>query len=449
MKIGMDISQKQSLAVTQQLVQNLEVLQMNKQELQSYLEKEAMENPAIDLERLNDGNTGERLRWLCGKERPRPESGAGADEGEDRSCENYGESASRGESLEENIRAQLSGCRLSEMERLIANYLIGCIDSRGYLDEEPEETAELLNTDSRDVEKILELLRSFSPAGVCARDLKHCLLAQLPESADNQLARRVVEAYMGDIAQSRYAHVAKALDTDVKSLKAAVKKIQALSPIPASGFETDEMTFYIEPDIQIMPAAGEELEIRLLSSFVPNLCLSPTYLSFLESTDDAEVKSYLERKFKSARWLINCVEQREGTLRRCAAEIAQLQKDYFLGRQSLPQPMTQSDVAERMGVHLSTVSRAVKGKYVQSVHGLRPMKELFTAKVGGAICSADEIKEKLRNIISAENPAKPFSDQQIVDKLKEAGVSISRRTAAKYREELGIPGMFARKNAAL
>lgn len=137
-----------------------------------------------------------------------------------------------------------------------------------------------------------------------------------------------------------------------------------------------------------------------------------------------------------ANYLIGCIDSR-GYLDEEPEETAEL-----LNADS-------RDVAERMGVHLSTVSRAAKGKYVQSVHGLRPMKELFTAKVGGAICSADEIKEKLRNIISAENPAKPFSDQQIVDKLKEVGVSISRRTAAKYREELGIPGMFARKNAAL
>ena len=435
MQMRFDQTQKQTHTITQKLIQNVQVLQMTSQELAEYICGEALENPAIDLDRLE-----------LIERRTQPDYRAAAD-GEETQPEPAGEDPTDDNSLRQQLIMQLMSSGLGDTEYEMCRSLIDCVDSRGYLEENEGSVSELFGVDAETARSCLDTLRSFSPAGVCAEGLEQCLVLQLRARPDSELAIRIVEEQLDALSHGHYSSIAKRLHVTLPEVRAAAERIRRLNPIPSAGFDDREEILYSVPDVQVGFEEGRAV-VGIRDSFLPGLQLSPYYQKLYETSADSEVKEYLDEKLKSAEWLIKCVAQREDTLVGCMAVVAELQSAFLSGASDTAAPMTLRDVAERMGVHVSTVSRTIRGKYVQCVRGVLPIKSLFSQTLGSVeegARSGDEARAAISRLIAAEDKSEPLSDQQLSEALKSDGISISRRTVAKYREQLGIPGMFVRK----
>ena len=443
-------SQKQIQKVSPQLVQSMEILQMTSQELCSYIYDETIENPVIDMDALNMNDIRSRLDWLrrssegtVRKERP-------ADDGDESSPAGCEAAPSAENSLQEHLRMQLVSMRLSPLKRHICRYLTDCVDSRGYLDEDAEETAELLGTETEEVEECIEIMRSLSPAGVCAKDMRSCLLAQLELQGGDEICARIIEGQLERLAKGHYSYIAKELGTDTETVRKAAERIKTLTPVPASEFsdERDSVAAYLIPDAQVAENEAGEPEISIVNPYTPCLRTSSYYDELYRTTDDEELKAYLDTKLRAAGELINGVSMREKTVAECINAIFSIQKEYLCGRREALMPMTLQDIAELTGLSTATVSRAVRGKNIQCRRGIIPLKNLFAQKLSQPFSgehSSDEAMKMIRELVDGENKSKPLSDRQLCEKLAEAGIEISRRTAAKYREKMEIPGTFARK----
>ena len=265
----------------------------------------------------------------------------------------------------------------------------------------------------------------------------------LPEDT---LAASIVDDYLEEIALGHYAAVAKALSKNISEIYAAKERIASLSPRPSEGFSESIITQYLIPDVVVECTPQQELEVAMYRSFMPYLRISKEYLDIYKETGDEKVREYLDSKLKSAEQLINSISQREKSILACANIIVEEQRDFFLNVSQSMKPLSQAHVAHRMGVSVSTVSRITTEKYIQCSRGIIPMKQFFSREVDSTEgISADQVKENLVSLIQGENRAKPYSDQQLCDLLEQRGIRISRRTVAKYRDLLNIPGTYARK----
>ena len=440
-------SQKQSTVVTQRLIQNLEVLQMSSLELEEYICNEATDNPVIDIDAFQLRELRSKEEWLRQNDRSIGGSAAGQDERDPPDAWEPAEKRRHGSSLQEHLRAQLYSLRLSESDRLITNYLIYCVDSKGFLDEDIAETARLLNAAPADVERCIERLRGLSPTGICAKNVQECLKLQIEQGDGDPVSLAIVGGYLDHLAKGHFSSIANRLGVSVAEVRAAAEKIKALSPIPAAGFDTGEETLYITPDAKISVTDGK-IDISICNSYLPQLRIDRYYSELYDSTEDEALKAYLDKRLKSAAQLVQSISQREQTLMDCLAVICEIQKDYILKKSSSLSPMRMNDVAERMGVHVSTVSRAVKGKYADFDGNIIAIKDMFSLKASRQdqdAKSADMIKKFIQRQIAQEDKRSPLSDQQLCSSLAENGVNISRRLVAKYREGLGIPSSMRRK----
>lgn len=444
MRIKTELTTKQNISITQQLIQNVEILQMSSVELVEYIYNEAMENPVIDIDALHISELRRRIDWLGRSARPV--------HGHQHETDNEPSDIEPPtlNTLERHLLFQLSALRISEKEQMVSRYLIACVDPKGYLDEDSEETAKKLDVSAELIEQCTQRLRSFSPKGVCAKNLEQCLLAQLENTEDNELCRKIIVAHMDSLAKGHYSNIAKKLGTNIAAVKLAAEKIGSLSPIPAAGFDTESKIYYSVPDAIISTKDGQ-LEIVLAYSYITSLKINGYYSNLYNASDDSSVKTYLDKKLKSAEWLINCVSQREKTITACLRVIADMQQDFFLGKSSFLAPMSISDIATRLGVHESTVSRAIRGKMLQCSSGVVPIKSLFNQKLekcGSENNSTDYAKVLIKALIEQEDKSSPLSDQYICDALVLKGCHISRRTVAKYRDEMNIPSTLLRKGKA-
>jgi RNA polymerase sigma-54 factor len=332
-------------------------------------------------------------------------------------------------------------------EEHCARYLIQCVDDRGFLDEDERETAKLLGVSEELVLRVLTLLRTLDPPGICARDLPGCLAAQLGDAPDRETALAVVASHLEDLAHGRYAVIAKSLGVSVDRVRRACDEIRKLDPCPGAAFSQEAPPATVVPDV-LVNRTEDGFDVTLNDRMLPELSVSAYYSSLLKSSDSDDVRSYLTERFQRARWLMSCLEQRRGTLLACAREIVRLQDDYFTGRRAYLAPMGLSDVAARLEMHPSTVSRAIRGKYLQFGGTVSSMKSLFSRGVGageGERSSSDEARAAIRRFVDGEDKRHPLSDQRLCELLAREGMELSRRTVAKYRGEFGIPGTAARR----
>lgn len=445
MQLKFEQSQRQTNTITRQLIQNVEILQMSSQELMEYICEQATENPVIDIDALSFPEFQDKIDWLRSSERHEYTSGTTDDDGADARDNIHGRTY--GDSLKDNLLMQLSALRLDSPENQICQYLIACVDSRGYLSEDCDAVAEAFKTKPETVLHCMELLRGFSPPGVCAAGLKECLAAQIALHPGDKIAAQIIERHLDSVARGHYAHIAKALGVSTAEVRAAVERIKLLSPTPSAGFDDKDNIYYTVPDAQIIVENGQP-KVSLFQLYTPRLRISRYYEQLFRDTDDESVKEYLSKNLNSAQWLIRCVSQREDTLLGCIKAIADIQREYFLGNSPVLAPMTLGDVAERMGVHKSTASRTIRGKFIQCSMGILPIKSFFVQKLGGKNSerdSADLARSMILQIVGSEDKRDPLSDQKICELMAKGGVDISRRTVAKYREALGIPGSFIRR----
>lgn len=446
--MDLKLTQKQRLLATQQMIQSVEILQMTIFELSEYLAAEAEENPMLDMDALYETGSPITLLWKrdCPDQRTWERQLHAASASHDDARMEPHTDALREETLELHLWMQLLSVDLSEEERRICRYLIGCVDVNGYLDEDAARLASRFGVSICTVDNCLKILRSLDPPGVCAENMEMCLLRQLPEQELDALTAAIIRFHLNDLAHGHYSGIAKAENVSVSKVRDACEKIKRLSPFPSAGFSTGDEVFYLRPDAELKVEDGQ-LVATLCNTYAPYLKINRYYAELLERTEDAETQAYLKQKYRAADVLVQNIRQRDETLLKCVREIAEIQRAYFIGEETLV-PMTLAMVAERVGVQTSTISRTIRGKYLQCSKGVLPLKGFFTHGIeaqGSATVSAQSIQEQVRQLVDGEDKHRPLSDQMICELLQSQGYTISRRAVAKYREQMNIPSSFVRK----
>ena len=368
--------------------------------------------------------------------------------------------------LSEQLHEQLVLSDLTGDDVDIAEFIIGNIDDRGYLTCSTAEIAEALGVAVADVERVLLVIQAFEPPGIGARDLAECLLIQLRQREgrenvyDLDLATQIVRSHLEDLTKRRYARITRTLGVENDDLRGAMEIIEQLHPNPGAvataGYTSPNMltldtdVIYITPDL-IVEKVGEDWVVSLTDGNLPSLRINSSYARLVKDGGRGrkdEIKSYVSKKLNDARWLINAINQRRTTMLKVANYLVRAQMGWFEHGVTQLRPMVLQDVADAVGMHVSTISRVSNGKYMQTPHGVFELKYFFDSKVqrdDGEDVSARSVKEKISVLIGGEDKNNPLSDQEIADVLAKDGLRIARRTVAKYRDQLGINSQRYRK----
>jgi RNA polymerase sigma-54 factor len=371
--------------------------------------------------------------------------------------------------FQDNLLAQLDTAGLEEKEYMIAEYLLGNIDDDGYLRRPIKSIVDDLafsqNVFSSEAEliKILKVIQTFDPAGVGARDLQECLLIQLNRKNTGnpviKIAKEVIKNHMDEFSKKHYDKIAKHLNLNEAELKEVIHEILKLNPRPGDSMNDNQKSqVHIVPDFIISNSEGS-LELTLNSKNAPDLRISKTYLNMLEEygrekgkkadRSSKEAAMFVKQKIEAAKWFIDAISQRQQTLYTTMSAIMEFQKEYFQeGDETKLKPMILKDIADMIGLDISTVSRVANSKYVQTPFGTFLLKSFFSEGLqteSGEEVSSREVKKILSECIAIENKKKPITDDALAKILKEKGYAIARRTVAKYREQLNIPVARLRK----
>lgn len=452
MDIRLTVTQTQVLS--QKMIQSMEILQMSCQELNEYIKEVALENPVVDIEEgyeVTDkaSDLVKKLEWLDSIDERhriyyRQEYG---EDSEDKRLMDYSENI--GEELSEYLLHQLLTVELTDLEYDVIQYMVYSLDSKGYIEEELSDIARRFDTTIAFVEKQLKLLQSLDPAGVCARNLGECLLLQLNrEHEKDSIACTVVSEYLEFLGKNQLHVIAKKMKLPLEDIIKACEHIKELNPKPGSGFDTRGYLKYITPDVTVVRLSNY-YEILLNEYTYPKIGINHFYKQVLEKETSKETQSYIVDKIRQAEWIQNCIGQRNSTLMRVSKTIVDYQNAFFEFGTGHLKPLRLQDVARMLEIHESTVSRAIRDKYLQCSWGIFPMKYFFSKSISaersGVKITTEQVKNTLIAVIEEEDKKKPLSDRAITERLVERGVKISRRTVAKYREELGIKDASGRK----
>ncbi|WP_312667358.1 RNA polymerase factor sigma-54 [Tissierella praeacuta] len=456
MRLSYDLTleQSQKLIMTPELRQAIELLQFNSLELKEYIANEMEENPMLEslgsseeFDNLDKYTNDNDIDWKEYFEKYddisyRPQIDKNIKE------YNYEAFVSYEPTLKEHLMSQLRFIPLENKEYKIGENIIQNIDENGYLSASTEEIAKFMKCGKEEVEIILDIIQTFEPIGVGARNLKECLAIQVKNKMDaNHYIITIIEDYLEDLGYNRIQKISKELNLDLKEVQEACDYIKRLEPKPGSSFRSDsEDIRYIIPDAEIQLIDGE-LVVILNDVTGPRLNINNYYKGLMKSGGDKKTIDFLNEKFNSAMWIIRSIEQRRNTIKRVIESILKFQKNFFIEGEIALKPLTLKDIADDIDMHESTISRATNGKYVQTPRGLFELKYFFSSGILGdeGDISSTSIKVKLKDIIDNEDPKKPYSDQKISELLKMQGINISRRTVAKYRDELCIPSSSMRR----
>jgi len=346
-----------------------------------------------------------------------------------------------GTSLQEMLLEQVRESALPEDEWPIAEMLIGNIDEYGYLKASTEELASSTGLGADKILAVLKIIQSFDPSGVGARDLRECLLLQLERSGQqNTLEFRIVSEFMEALGKRRIPEIARGTGHSVDDVQEALERIARLEPRPGRAFLPDN-DHYILPEVFVQ-RSGDDFAITTNNEHIPHLRISNTYKDLMSQRENSpEVRNYIREKIRAGKFLIKSLHQRQQTILNIAKEIVHRQREFMDKGVAFLKPLTMVQVAQVVGVHETTVSRAVSGKYMQTPQGLFEMKYFFTAGIqtaDGDGMSNTSVKDMISDIFKKEDTSKPLSDQEVVRMLKDKGIVIARRTVAKYRTELNI-----------
>lgn len=435
------------------MIQSAQILQMSSQELEAYMKEISLENPVIDLDEQYetgsyDGEIRRKIEWLeSSDEQNRVYYNNDYTEDGERDCWNF--DTEEGESLAEYLLSQLLTKNLTKQQVKIAEYIVNCLDDKGYFIEDKAQLAKNLGTDTDRVEELLSMLKKLEPAGICAESLAECLLLQLERKGmSTPVLRNIVENYLELVGKNQLHVIAKKLKIPVETVQADCELIKGLNPKPGASFCSRETLKYITPDVTVVKLGGY-YEILLNEYMYPKITINSYYKGMLQEDTPKEAKAYIGEKVRQAEWVMNCISQRNKTLLQVTKTIVDMQENFFLKGQGYLEPMRQADVAGKLSVHESTVSRAVRDKYLQCSWGIFPMNYFFSKGIasenGQGAVTPEKIKQLMTEIIDGENKKKPYSDRVISEKLNEKGVHISRRTVAKYREQAQIKDAGGRR----
>jgi RNA polymerase sigma-54 factor len=452
MNFDLTLAQEQKLVMTQQMQLSIKLLQMSSIELQEHVEKELQENPVLDFEVPEEKNDNvnnridykELIKYLDFDKYGQHHYEKNEDE--EVSPFNF---VSEKPSLKQYLKEQLIYLSVKGYLMHICEYIIDNLDDRGYLDISLEEVAKGLMVDEDDSLDALEIVQSLDPPGIAARDIRECLKLQLErKNIRDEKLFSIIDYHLEDIADNKYSTISKAMDIDLKKAQQYGDLVKTLQPKPSSGFFTGDEIRYIAPDAYIRKIA-DDYHIIMNEELLPKLNINEIYKEILRDESDKDAVEYVKDKLNSAIFLIKSIEHRKSTIYRVLEKILEMQKDFFEYGESYLKPMTLKDISESINMHESTVSRAVKDKYINTRRGTIKIKDLFTVGLTSSNNEEDVstsiIKKEIKSMIDKEDKAKPLSDQAICDHLNQAGMNISRRTVAKYREEMNIKASSKRK----
>ena len=363
--------------------------------------------------------------------------------------QHFFDSQTKAPTLQQHLLEQMNGSDMSAQDRGIALVVIGNIDDQGYLRATTGEIASQAGCREEEAEKVIEIVQGFDPAGVGARSLSECLFIQLRRSGRQySLESRIVQHYLEELSRRKLPEIAKLCHVPLGDVQNAAEAIASLEPRPGRPFSPEEEQTIL-PDV-IVERDGDDYTVSLNDEEIPSIRIGDRYKDMLsQSAADREVRDYLREKIRGGRFFIRCVQQRQHTLLNIAREIVARQRDFFdLGPAHL-RPMTMSNVAQAVGVHETTVSRAVSGKYLASPRGLFELKYFFTSGYttsDGESVSNESVRQAIAEIVRSEDSRHPLSDQDIVAMLSERGLPIARRTVAKYRDQIGLLPSHLRKS---
>lgn len=454
--MGLHLEQTQKLIMTPELRQAIVILQLSTLELADYIQQELEENPILELREDPENLVLEGGEEVDDFDFDWTEYFAdGSDLGyvrvpyekkEGHLQENY--PAADGQSLHDYLLLQLKLALKDSLELTIGSFLIGNIDQNGYLKISLKEAASCLKVHPGQVWRVLEIIQRFDPPGVGARDLVECLLLQLRQYRDIPAGtEKIIRHFLADVAEGRLAKIARQLGLSLSEVQTAVDFIRKLDPKPGRTFGSHRDVRYVIPDV-IVERVGSDYVVLINDIAAPRLGINPHYQALLrQEACDSQTRKFIEDKLNAAAWIIRSVEQRRLTLYRVVSCIVEEQREFLERGIKYLKPLTMRQVAERVGLHESTVSRATANKYVQTPQGLFELKFFFTSGVAkrDGVAAAESIKKLIAEAVTREDPSSPLTDQQLTHLLQQQGIQISRRTVAKYRDELGIPAASKRK----
>jgi RNA polymerase sigma-54 factor len=347
----------------------------------------------------------------------------------------------QGTSLQESLLGQVRLSELNNGEVSVAELIIGNIDDYGYLKSGIDELVMATNVEPERIEKVLHTIQTFHPPGVGARDLRECLMLQLErKKLKHTLEYRIVSECFDALSKRRIPEIARVLGRDLDDIQESLQRIANLEPRPGREFLPNN-DVYVVPEVFVNKVDGEFV-VTTNNDHIPHLRISNHYKDLMaQANSSAEVRNYIREKIRAGKFLIKSLHQRQSTILNIGKEIVKRQYEFMEKGSSALKPLTMVQVAEVVGVHETTVSRAVSGKYMQTPHGIFEMKYFFTSGLqtsGGEAMSNTSVKEMIDEIFKKENQTKPLSDQEVVKMLQAKGIQIARRTVAKYRAELGI-----------
>lgn len=482
LELRQQLKLSQQLVMTPQLQQAIKLLQLSRMELVDVVQQELEENPvleegldvadeqeeraAAEISETGEGpgsstETGEvkevagdsegvnDIDWQTYLEGYNLGGSVADSYEEDDDRPSFESMLTKKSSLNDHLLWQLNLTRIGEREAMVAAEIIGNLDEDGYLKASLEEIAGVTGVEVAQVERVLGVVQDFDPPGVASRNLQECLLKQVHLlGLDNSIVESILKQHLPDLESRKYAVIAKTLGVSLDDVLVAAKLISGLDPRPGSPFNQEEV-HYISPDIFVYKI-GEEYVVVLNDEGLPNLRINSFYRNALSGGTKVDEKAgeYIQEKMRGAVWLIKSIHQRQRTIYKVTKSIVKFQRDFFDKGIEFLKPLVLRDVAEDIEMHESTISRVTTNKYVQTPQGLFELKYFFNSGIStsdGESVASESVKSKIKEIISAENTRKPYSDQKMVELLKDQGIEIARRTVTKYREMLGIGSSTERK----
>ncbi|MCB9734620.1 MAG: RNA polymerase factor sigma-54 [Deltaproteobacteria bacterium] len=474
MELKQYLKMSQQLVMTPQLQQAIKLLQLSRIELVEQIQNELLENPVLE----NDGEatSSEEISKQIEAEPLETESPERVDkdptENWEQFVENYNQysyapgsggvrysddemptieqTLAEAESLTQHLDWQLQMTVLTDEERLIGEEIIGNINTDGYFNADMiPAIAEQLNVEVEDVESVLEVIQEFDPIGVGARNLRECLMLQaLHFYPDEDVVIGLIDRHLENLEKKDVQAILKDLDCELEDVSEGVKIIGHLEPKPGRGFATEDPQ-YITPDVYVQKV-GDEYIVTLNEDGLPKLKISNFYQNQLKAGGaSSKEKDFIQDKFRSAVWLIRSIHQRQNTIRKVTESIVRFQREFLDQGVQFLRPLILRDVADDIGMHESTISRVTTNKYVHTPQGIFELKYFFNSRIqsagGGGDLASESVKQRIKKLVSEEDPKKPLSDQKLCEILEKEGTLIARRTVAKYREMLNIAPSSKRK----
>jgi RNA polymerase sigma-54 factor len=480
LEIRQQLKLSQQLVMTPQLQQAIKLLQLSRMELVDMVRQELEENPVLEegMDIVEEKETREEsgpaenyeaetappeeikevkgeseglgdIDWQTYLEGYNLSGTTGEYFEEDEERPSYENLLTKKSTLTDHLMWQLNLSRMEDRERRVAAEIIGNLDEDGYLKATLEEIAGVTGCTSPEAEKVLKAVQDFDPTGVGSRNLQECLLKQVEQlGMEGSLVETILARHMSELETRKYQVIAKALEVSLDEVLGAAKIISNLDPRPGRPFGQDEV-HYIIPDIFVYKI-GEEYVVVLNDEGLPNLRINSFYRNALAGATSVDEKAgeYIQEKMRSAMWLIKSIHQRQRTIYKVTKSIVKFQREFFDKGIEYLKPLVLRDVAEDIEMHESTISRVTTNKYVQTPQGLFELKYFFNSGINtmeGEAIASESVKSKIKEIVGGENPRKPFSDQKLVEILRQHGIDIARRTVTKYREMLGIGSSTDRK----